>query len=428
MIAALGVGAYAAAAFHLITHAFFKALLFLASGSVIHGMEHGEHVAHATHEAGDEHGHAAPARAAPAFDPQDMRNMGGLYRKMPVTAATFIIGGMALSGLPLVTAGFWSKDEIFADAVNMSAKTPVAIFVLVCLALAAILTAMYTMRQIGMTFFGSPRTEAALYALLNDGSSEGRKVSALLTGPLTVLAFLAIFAGFVGVNPDFPLFGPILNGLFDLRAPFGAFVGRTLLEPPLRLAFSGWPVLVSFTVFILGAWAGYMLYFRLPIVIGQPDPVKKIVGATLYRFPENKYYIDEFYVKFFINPARWAAERLVNQIIDRGIIDGILHGLAAMAIWIGNLFREFNRVVIDGVGDGIPAALADAARSLRQVQTGHIQQYLLYALIAFLWVGANLAVLAVKPEWIGIAAVIQVGAILVFVFVTGMGGAHTSSE
>jgi hypothetical protein len=133
-------------------------------------------------------------------------------------------------------------------------------------------------------------------------------------------------------------------------------------------------------------------------------------------------------VKYFVNPARWTAERLVNQTIDRDIIDGTLHGLAALAIWIGNLFREFNRVVIDGVGDGIPSAIAEAARSLRQVQTGHIQQYLLYVLVAFLWVGANLALLAVKPEWVGTALVVQVGVILVFVFVTGAGGTRASRE
>src|SRR5581483_6000875 len=458
MIAALGIGAYAAAAFHLITHAFFKALLFLGSGSVIHAMEHGEHAAHAAHgaehhaatqvsvatqtgheeqhvekgvhAAHDEHGHAA--ESAPAFDPQDMRNMGGLWRRMPVTAATFIIGGMSLAGLPLVTAGFWSKDEIFADAVNMSGKSPVAIVVLVFLALAAILTALYTMRQIAMTFFGSPRTEAAMYAEHNDGTTAGRNISVELTAPLIVLAFFAIFAGFVGVNPGFPIVGPILSGVFNLRAPFGAFVGRTLLEPPPHLEFNILPVLVSLTVFLVGAGAGWLLYFQKPIVLGEPDAAEGLIGQyfgpSAYRVLQNKYYIDEFYVAYFVNPARWVAERLVNQIIDRGIIDGILHSIAAIAIWIGNLFREFNRVVIDGVGDGIPEAIADAARSLRTVQSGHIQQYLLYALIAFLWVGANLTILAVLPQWIGWAFVVQVGLVIVFVFLTNFGGARTSSE
>ncbi|MBE0698008.1 MAG: NADH-quinone oxidoreductase subunit L, partial [Anaerolineaceae bacterium] len=125
MIAALGVGAYAAAAFHLFTHAFFKALLFLGAGSVIHGVEHG--VLHT-----GEH-----------VDPQDMRNMGGLREKMPVTFWTFTIGGLALSGLPLVTAGFWSKDEILSGAFNSG--HPLVFWIL---AGAALLTAFYTARQI----------------------------------------------------------------------------------------------------------------------------------------------------------------------------------------------------------------------------------------------------------------------------------------
>ena len=98
MIAAIGIGAYVAAAFHLMTHAFFKALLFLGSGSVIHGVEHG--VLHTGED----------------IDPQDMFNMGGLRKKMPITFWTFLIGGLALSGFPFITAGFWSKDEIIADA------------------------------------------------------------------------------------------------------------------------------------------------------------------------------------------------------------------------------------------------------------------------------------------------------------------------
>jgi NADH-quinone oxidoreductase subunit L len=137
MIAAVGIGAYVAAAFHLITHAFFKALLFLGSGSVIHGMEHG--VLHTGNH---------------KVDPQDMFNMGGLRRKMPMTFWTFLIGGFALSGFPLMTAGFWSKDEILADAFGHGHW---AVFITLALPLAA-LTAFYTMRQITLTFLGEPRT------------------------------------------------------------------------------------------------------------------------------------------------------------------------------------------------------------------------------------------------------------------------------
>ena len=184
MIAALGIGAYGPALFHLITHAFFKALLFLGSGSVIHGVEHGFHHAHA-------HGghvirmlrrtmrtlmsmagmmtlhtvmRAAIVRRPDGDlnpnDPQDMRNMGGLLGRMPITAWTFIIGGLALSGFPLLTAGFWSKDEILAFA-WYGQNT----WVFWTLGVAAFLTAFYTARQIGLTFLGSPRTEGAVMRL-----------------------------------------------------------------------------------------------------------------------------------------------------------------------------------------------------------------------------------------------------------------------
>ena len=143
MFAALGIGAWLAAIFHLIIHAFFKGLLFLGSGSVIHGVEHGHHE---VHEHGDgEHGHDPEP-----FDPQDMMNMGGLLKKMPRTGWTFIIGGAALSGFPLITAGFWSKDEILADAWYNGHW-----IVFATLAIAAFLTAFYTFRQIFLTFFGN---------------------------------------------------------------------------------------------------------------------------------------------------------------------------------------------------------------------------------------------------------------------------------
>ena len=173
MVAAIGIGAYIAATFHLITHAFFKALLFLASGSVIHGMEHGaEHV----------HDHHT--------DPQDMRYMGGLRKKMPITFWTFLIGGMALSGLPLVTAGFWSKDEIFADAwyVWDHDGKVLGLFVLIMLGLAAFLTAFYTMRQISMTFLGEPRTPLAEHA---------HESNRYMTIPLVLLSIFAIGAGWL---------------------------------------------------------------------------------------------------------------------------------------------------------------------------------------------------------------------------------------
>ena len=194
MIAALGVGAYVAAAFHLVTHAFFKALLFLGSGSVIHGMEHG--VLHT----GDH-----------KVDAQNMFNMGGLRKLMPITFWTFLIGGFALSGFPLLTAGFWSKDEIFSGAFSNG-----NFVVFVTLAVAAFLTAFYTMRQITLTFLGEPRTEEAKHA---------HETPWTMTFPLIVLAVFAIGYGWVGIPQDF-------LGLHLNPSWFHEFVGSTLAVMP----------------------------------------------------------------------------------------------------------------------------------------------------------------------------------------------------
>src|ERR1043165_1412047 len=184
MIAALGIHAYIAAVFHLITHAFFKALLFLGSGSVIHGMEHG--VLHTgNHE----------------VDPQDMFNMGGLRRKMPITFWTFLIGGFALSGFPVLTAGFWSKDEIFAEAFGNG-----HFLLFLTFAVAAFLTAFYTMRQITLTFLGEPRTNAA---------ENAQETPWTMTTPLVILAVFAVAYGWVGIPAEFPVLGGLIPNWLD---------------------------------------------------------------------------------------------------------------------------------------------------------------------------------------------------------------------
>ena len=152
MVSAVGMGALVAGIFHLLTHAFFKALLFLGAGSVIHGVEHGHHhlSSHSSHSSHDSH-HEAP------FDPQDMRNMGGLWNRMPVTKWVYLVGALSLAGIvPL--AGFWSKDEILLEATALNQ----AAFVL--LLIAAGFTAFYMTRQVLMIFFGKPKSEAAAHA------------------------------------------------------------------------------------------------------------------------------------------------------------------------------------------------------------------------------------------------------------------------
>src|SRR5512135_2842562 len=237
MVSALGMGAWIAALFHLITHAFFKALLFMGSGSIIHGVEHGMHASHEQHELAERaeqvlgSGHAEAAHQEhgehdrddadpqePELDAQDMFNMGGLRKKMPATFWTFLIGGLALSGFPIVTAGFWSKDEILGHAWNHY------MLVFGLLVFAAFMTAFYTMRQISLTFLGKSRTEAAEHA------HESHWTMWL---PLVILSFFAIFAGFVGVKADVPGLGAI-NGAFQSGSVLERFVEGTV-APVMQL-------------------------------------------------------------------------------------------------------------------------------------------------------------------------------------------------
>ncbi len=392
MMAALGIGAYIAAAFHLITHGFFKALLFMAAGSVIHGMEHGEHHAHEHGDHGhDDHDHH--------FDAQDMMNMGGLRKTMPVTFWTFLIGGLSLSGLPLITAGFWSKDEILADAWLLLDKYGSGAhgLVFVLLALAAFMTAFYTMRQISLTFGGEPRSEAAKHANLGQGL-----ISFTMTLPLLILAVFAIGAGFVGVPTDFPVLGPIFSPEYnnfkhlmieslplpEATAAFASLPDYHAKPPPFNIV----PVATSFIVALLGLWLGYMMYWRRPLRAGQPDPLVKTLGP-LHTLFQNRYYLDDIYGEVFVQPSQWLARQVI-VLLDRGIIDALLHIIARIAAWLGDLTKVLNLWLIDGVGDGIPIAIFHAGGWLRRMQSGRVQLYLLLVLAAAAVIGIVLVLSA----------------------------------
>jgi NADH-quinone oxidoreductase subunit L len=340
MVAALGIGAYVAAAFHLVTHAFFKALLFLGSGSVIHGMEHG--VFHV-----DDH----------HTDPQDMLNMGGLRKKMPITFWTFLIGGFALSGFPLVTAGFWSKDEIFADAFAHG-QWPV----LIALALAAFLTAFYTMRQITLTFFGKPRTEAAAHA---------HETPWTMTTPLVILAFFAVVFGWTGIPHDF-------LGLHIWPSNFFHGVAYAIPNAPKAPEFSWIPLLLSLVVALGGLGLGWLVYKDFKA--GDEDPLKKFLGAY-YKTLQNKYYFDEFYDKALVKPAYWFSETFSYLWMDKKVIDGTLHGVSRASFAIGIFFRDTIDRFINWAGDKVADGTQWAGSNLKIIQTGKIQQYMLIALV-----------------------------------------------
>ncbi len=331
MIAALGIGAYVAAAFHLVTHAFFKALLFLGSGSVIHGMEHG-----ALHT-GDH------------VDLQDMFNMGGLRKKMPITFWTFLIGGFALSGFPILTAGFWSKDEIFAEAFGNG-----HILVFIILAGAAFLTAFYTMRQITLTFFGAPRTTAAEHA---------SETTWTMTVPLIILAVFAVGYGWVGIPEHFPGLGGLIPNWFH------EFVGGTLAELPKVVEFSWVPLITSFTVALGGLFCGWLVYRNVN------SPQEDFLQIPLLK---NKWYFDEIYDYLFVKPASWIAEKFTSLYMDQIVIDGILHSLARFSLFLGHAFRTYidKPVINEFIGDGTGNVVKASGSGLRKIQAGRIQYYM----------------------------------------------------
>jgi NADH-quinone oxidoreductase subunit L len=363
MVAAVGVGAYIAAAFHLITHGFFKALLFLGSGSIIHGMEHGAEEVHDHHT-----------------DPQDMMNMGGLRKKMPATFWTFLIGGLALSGFPIITAGFWSKDEIIAELWHEGTDGEIFAFVVFgMLVIGALLTGFYTMRQISLTFLGQPRTSLAEHA---------KESNNLMTIPLAGLAGFALVFGWFGIPEDFPVLGPLLNNNF-----FHHFVATTIEESMHELAelglveqavetitFSYVPLVTSTIVALGGLFLGWWVYGRKPLETEEPDPLERPLGP-LYTFLSNKWWWDELYEVAFVQPTKWVSRTFVYEWIDQGIIDGTLHLIARAFYAAGRYTLRFEDVVIKGGVDWLKDQTLKAAQEFRTIQTGRIQEYILVSVL-----------------------------------------------
>jgi NADH-quinone oxidoreductase subunit L len=367
MIAALGIGAYVAATFHLITHAFFKALLFMGSGSVIIGCHH----------------------------EQDMMEMGGLAKKMPKTFWTFLAGGLALSGFPLITAGFWSKDEILAHAWEEfmhfgTASWP--FFVWLLLTIAAFLTAFYTARQISLTFLGKPRGHHAEHA---------HETPNTMTIPLILLAFFAITLGWLGIPEEISGHG---NNFWH------HFVGHEYPSTPLSLPV----MLLSSGLALGGLGLGWLIYGRKPLEAGQMDPVQKGMEKVrlgwLYKAMQNRFYFDELYKVIFINGSIKLADIFYNFDYN-WVINPIVNLVGTITRGISNLFNAFDEKVVDAlvnitglsgvklsdlggitdlkVVDGFVNGIADVTgwigeNVLRPIQTGKLQNYLLILLISML--------------------------------------------
>jgi len=355
MVAAAGMGAYYAAMFHLIAHAFFKGLLFLSSGSVIQGVERGQH--HVEH---DPRLKKTVKGNSEHLDPQDMRNMGGLRTRMKTTFWVYLIGALALAGV-FPFAGFWSKDEIL---VSQMAYKPV---LYVILALAAFLTAFYMARQVMMVFFGEPRTPAAEHA------QESPK---LMTIPLIILAVLSALGGLINL-PKLAIFGP-------LQEITTLWLEHTV-EKGFLPEFTLWIALASTVVALLAIALGYWLYGRryqellkLPTAKRPEDPIVAVIGPVFTAL-KNKWWVDELYWLIIVNPyvavSKWAADVVDGRFWhdwfhDKVIVDGfnLLTRVLSVQIDLG---------IIDGIANGLGWLAKRLAAAMRRLQTGFVRNYAL---------------------------------------------------
>jgi len=360
MMIGLGLGGFLAGIFHLLTHSFFKALLFLGSGSVIHAMEHG------AHHVGDHH-----------TDPQDMMNMGGLAQRMKKTYIAYMAGTLALAGI-VPFAGFFSKDEILADAWHQAGGFnfgSVAFWAWLAGTLGAFVTALYMGRQIGLVFLGKPRTGLSEHAV-----EPGKR----MTYPLLVLGFFALVLGFANVPENVPLIG---NGwLHHFAGMVHESAGVLDLEAlPLNWGLAGLATVIALT----GFFGGIALYRGHQA--GQEDPMVKILGRPLFTLLKNKYYVDEFYFAVIINPVIKLADLAAKFDYD-WVINPIVNFVGNTGRWISDISAEFDRVVVDGLGVlGTARFFRWMGKELRYTQTGQAQNYLLViALVSLSLVGVYL--------------------------------------
>lgn len=314
MMVGLGVGGYVAAVFHLMNHAFFKALLFLGAGAVIVSMHHA----------------------------QDMWSMGGLKQRMPVTYWTFLIGALALAGI-VPFSGFWSKDEVLFDALALALNHPLFLGAYVMALAAVFLTGFYTFRMVALTFHGEPRSDHAAAA---PAASWSMKV------PLIVLGVLAAVAGLLNMKPvaeainvDILFLEGWLDGEFGgyEETAYGTY--RGLVETSAQMSVADiapfLPAAVALLLALLGAGLGYRLY-----AVSDPEEPVERLGAA-HNLVDANYYQDEIQV--------WLAEGLTARISQAA--------------------NTFDQVAIDGAVDGTSAVSLRTSEQVRRIQTGVVTQY-----------------------------------------------------
>ncbi len=332
MVMALGVGAWTAAFFHLFTHAFFKACLFLGSGSV----------SHAVH----------------SFDMK--RDMGGLRRWMPQTYKTFLISTGALIGIfPL--AGFWSKDEILAGASQLGGEGGYKAFLVVGL-VGALMTAAYMTRCIYLTFFGEYR-----------GHGEPHESGPRITVPLWILAGLAVVAGFANI-PDSGALSFVPEGValrfehfFEPKGPY--FPVENFGHPSFSLGIA----LVSTVIAAIGIGASYLWYWRGVGLHGITE--RNALARAGYRFLENKYYFDHLYTGVIAGGAKGPVARAAYW-INQNVIDGVVNGAGRAATVVGRfVYQRIDQQVVDGTVNSSAEVANATGQVFRQLTSGKVQQY-----------------------------------------------------
>ncbi len=362
MVAAAGMGAYVAAMFHLITHAFFKALLFLGSGSVIHGMEHGHHeLAH--------HGHGHDEHDK--FDPQDMRYMGGLRHKMKTTFVVYMVGALALAGI-FPFAGFWSKDEILAHGREHE------VFVLVLLVIAAFCTAFYMTRQVQMTFLGKPRHAAAEHA---------HESPALMTVPLIVLAFLSTVGGLLNVpyltqaqeESHAPGIWLTLEHWLEHAIPAFELTEEGILHlPHTPVVLSPVVALGSLLLAVTAIVIAYFIYRGKPQTAESRDPLQRTPIWWFSILPFDTLWMKGL-VPLFNRFARWVAYPFEWSFWHDFVHNNLIRdSFVTFSNFAANILDLKG---VDGIVNGIGSLTRRFAGALRVTQTGFVRSYALYVFL-----------------------------------------------
>jgi len=348
MILAVGTGVYTAAFFHLLTHAMFKANLFYGSGSVIHAMHHALH---------EKHDHET--------DPQDMHNMGGFKNKMPITYWSMLLSTMAIAGVPFFS-GFLSKDAVLAGTLSFAQHNPAHFLLPIFGFGAAAITAFYMFRMMFLTFHGKPK----MPDIIEDIHESPKE----MTGPLVLLGSLSLFIWYT-----LPYYNPLsTHGWFtDLVVPRDAVVPGNLTAQEIEDGAHHAHYLamyISIAVAAIGIFLSWFTYIKKGLSV---DNWAKRAGF-LYDWSLNKYYFDENYDKYIYQPSLRLADKIAW--IDWEVYDKyFINGFGKVTHWASKVSGKFDFDIIDQlIVDGTGRITALLGRGFKNIQTGKIQNYVLY--------------------------------------------------